>query len=422
MFTSFVKDYDSISGSSTVDAKESIDVWIARGTEWAALIKELADAEWTPASNVSVNMNILPASQLNAGAVNALMLSIVSGKAPDVAMGVDPSSPVEFAIRDAVQDLSGMKNFDKVKERFVSECLVPFQYKGGVYALPETMDFRVMIYRKDIVSSLGITLPDTRVDLYSHVLPVLQQNGMEFYYPRDDTQFIFQNGGKFYTDDGRYSALDSAEAYNGLKEETELYTSYGIPISASFYNRFRTGEMPIGIGTFAEYMNIMVAAPELAGRVGLAPIPGVKKEGGTIDRSVGNITGQTVIMLKKCKNQDVAWSFMDWWTSTQTQTDFGREIEAQLGLSARWNSANNKAFEAMSWNAEDLDVIREMRQHYREVPVVLGGYFTGRHLTNAWNSVVISGMNLRDCLEDAVFEINRELKMKQEEYGFLDEE
>ena len=67
---------------------------------------------------------------------------------------------------------------------------------------------------------------------------------------------------------------------------------------------------------------------------------------------------------------------MDWWTSTQTQTDFGREIEAQLGLSARWNSANNKAFEAMSWNAEDLDVIREMRQHYREVPVVLGGYLT----------------------------------------------
>ena len=36
LFTSFVKDYDSISGSSTVDAKESIDVWIARGTEWAA--------------------------------------------------------------------------------------------------------------------------------------------------------------------------------------------------------------------------------------------------------------------------------------------------------------------------------------------------------------------------------------------------
>ena len=44
LVTSFVKDYDSISGSGAVAADESIEVWIARGTEWATLIKELADA------------------------------------------------------------------------------------------------------------------------------------------------------------------------------------------------------------------------------------------------------------------------------------------------------------------------------------------------------------------------------------------
>lgn len=48
---------------------------------------------------------------------------------------------------------------------------------------------------------------------------------------------------------------------------------------------------------------------------------------------------------------------------------------------------------------------------------MLGGYYTTRHLTNAWNKVVINGVLLRDALEEAVEAINKELKMKQEEYG-----
>ena len=76
----------------------------------------------------------------------------------------------------------------------------------------------------------------------------------------------------------------------------------------------------------------------------------------------------------------------------------------------------------MAWAQDDLEVIKEMWKHYREVPVVLGGYFTTRYLTNAWNSTVISGQNLRDSLENAVFEINRELETKQEEYGFKEKE
>jgi len=48
---------------------------------------------------------------------------------------------------------------------------------------------------------------------------------------------------------------------------------------------------------------------------------------------------------------------------------------------------------------------------------VLGGYFTSRHLNNAWNSVIIDGEPVRDAMEKAVEDINRELRMKQEEYG-----
>lgn len=53
------------------------------------------------------------------------------------------------------------------------------------------------------------------------------------------------------------------------------------------------------------------------------------------------------------------------------------------------------------WKAEDLEIIDGMLQQAKEIPVVLGGYYTTRHLTNAWNKVVINGVLLRDALEEA---------------------
>ena len=52
---------------------------------------------------------------------------------------------------------------------------------------------------------------------------------------------------------------------------------------------------------------------------------------------------------------------------------------------------------------------------------MLGGYYTGRHLTNAWTRCVESGEDFRDSLEEAVEEINIELRRKQIEYGIFPE-
>ena len=207
---SFSKDYNGVSGtfSDGGKVKETINVWVARGTEWAETIKYLSDAEFTPESGVLVNMKIVPSSQLNTGSANVLLLSIVSGKAPDVAMGVSAASPVEFAIRDSVCDLSVFEDFDEVGKRFIDKIFIPFTYDGGVYALPETMNFNCLFYRKDIFSKYSFKIPDTWQELSDDLLPKLYQNGMEFYMPQDFTTFLFQNGGTYYTEDGRYSALE----------------------------------------------------------------------------------------------------------------------------------------------------------------------------------------------------------------------
>jgi ABC-type glycerol-3-phosphate transport system substrate-binding protein len=419
--SSFSKDYDNVGSTldGEVEVTNTITVWIARGTEWAEVIKEMADEDFTPKTGIAINVNVVPAGQLGAGSANALMLSVVSGKAPDVALGVDVTSPVEFAIRDAVYDLSKFEDFDKVKERFVDATLTPYEYQNGIYAIPETMDFNVMFYRKDILNQFNIQLPDTREQLYNYVMPALYQNGLQFYFGRDFTQFLFQNGGEFYTEDGLKSALDTPEAYRAFKEYTELFTNYGVPEVANFYQYMRNGVMPLGIGNFGLYMQLSVAAPELAGKWGIAPLPGVKLEDGTIDRTAGAITMQGDVIMKQSKDPEDAWEFLKWWSSTDVQLNFANEVEALMGAEARWNTANKEAFLSLAWNDEDIRVIEEQWKWAQETPVVLGGYFTARHLTNAWTTVVVSGGDVRDALEQAVKDINRELRMKQEEYGVI---
>jgi ABC-type glycerol-3-phosphate transport system substrate-binding protein len=445
-FVSFFKDYDSVGSVYFTDEDMKSDettvlnVWFARGREWAETLKEMADEDFTDRTGIVIDMNIIPSSQLTAGRINAIMLAIAAGRAPDVGLGVAGNSPVQFAIREATADLSQFPDFPEVTDRFLKNILIPFQYEGGTYALPETMNFVVLFYRKDIVQELNIPIPETWDELYEKVLPILYQNGMQFYYPPRYSPFLFQRGGTYYSDGGSKSGLDSAQAYQAFKEWTELYTSYGIPPVANFFNRMRTGEMPMGIHGYSTYVRLSVAAPELFGRWGVAQVPGTRLSDGTIDRSVGGIsdlsasggrgagattsggvdddlTGQAAMIMSQSTNQEAAWEFLKWWTSDDVQFRFGREMEASIGVEARWNTANLKAFQDIPWKREDLQTIVDQWPWYEIAPVVLGGYFTGRHVMNAWNRVVLGNVLPRDSLELAVEDIDIELRKKQEEYG-----
>lgn len=48
---------------------------------------------------------------------------------------------------------------------------------------------------------------------------------------------------------------------------------------------------------------------------------------------------------------------------------------------------------------------------------VPGGYFTGRHLDNAFRKVVISKEDPKETLFDYIYTINQELAGKRKEFG-----
>ncbi len=420
---SFTKDYDNISNIVDGNANKTVEVWVSRGTAWGEAIKKLIDGGFTPEYGVNVKMNIVPAGQLNAGAVNTLMLAIASGTAPDVCLGVSTGSVGEFAMRNVLIDLSELDGFEELKNRTYAEMYVPNTYKNKVYGIPETMNFSVLIYRKDIFSDLALSVPKTWDDIYKNTIPVLLQNNMEIYLPLSEgwglyQTLLFQHGGSVYNDELTKSAFDSAEAYDAFVELCELVTKYGIPTSASFFNRFRSGEMPIGLGDMTTYMQIATAAPEIAGRWGIARLPGTVKPDGSVDYTrVGGSETSAVII----KNDDLlleeSWQFIKWWMSTEIQLSFGYTIEAEMGTASRWNSADKDAFFGMAWNKEDLSVIEQSFENIKATPIVLGGYYTNRYLNTAYNKTAISNEDARSSLETAVDAINSELARRRNKAG-----
>lgn len=415
---SFFKDYSGISQASA-QGKTQIKVWIARGKEWGEVLTSLVESSFCRENpDIGVVVNLLPSGSTNE-AINPLILAISSGTAPDVVLGLSTGLPVEYAMRHAVYDLSSFSDFEEVKQWFLSETFTSLTYNEGVYALPETTNFKCIFYRTDIFEERGLTVPETWDEVYYQLLPALNRESMQFSIPASLDLFLFQNNGSYYTEDLTASALDTDEAFLSFQQVCELYTNYGIPISANFFNRFRTGEMPIGIGDFSFYLSLITSAPELDGKWDLALIPGTKREDGTITRACSGVNGTTCVIVNDPSlgqpKAEESWTFLKWWMSAEIQGTFGRSVEGRIGDSARWNSANSEVFLSLSWSKNEASVIRQMWSEARETPVLPGSYYTGRYISNALNNVIVNGKTLRESVEEAVKRVNIEMKRRREQ-------
>lgn len=390
-----------------------LNVWVQRGRDYVDQLQQLADESFTPETGIEVKVNLLPNPEL-------LLMSNAAGVQPDVALGLTQDLPVNYAIRGSLVDLSKLDGFKKLYPQFSPGSWLPLYYNGGYYGVPETQSFQVLYYRKDIFQRLGLKVPQTWDEVYD-LLPTLQQNFMNFYInPKEFATYFYQNGVDFYEPGGLKSALDTPTAYKAFKQWTDLFNTYAIDREvSSFYQHFRNGTMPVGVSDYNMYVQLSAAAPELNGRWGIALLPGVKQADGTIARWAGG--GQrTGVIFDRSNKQEEAWKFLQWWLSTDTQEQYGSDLEAMNGVAFRWNTSNVEAFRKLPWKQEDADIILGQWKWYKDIPNVPGGYFLDRELGNAWTRSVVGTTNYMSSLEQAARDINRELLRKQQEFGFAD--
>jgi len=360
-------------------------------------------------------------------APDALMPAVVAGTGPDMVITVPQGDPVNYAVRNAVVDISQFPGYDDVVKELHPSVVIPFTYRGGVYGLPETQYFHVMFYRKDIFEELNLKIPDTWDDLIN-ILPIIQKNNMNVGIPSvatnvqaniDFSNFLahlFQRGGRLYNGEGSRTLLDSSTAIEAFDVYTKFFTHYKTPVVYDFVNRFRTGEMPLAFADYTNFNTLEVFAPELRGLWGFARVPGLKMPDGSVDRSVSTGTVASMIFTNS-KHPELAWEVMKWWISADTQLRFGRELESIMGAAARYPTANYDAFKRLSWGAEQMAVLDEQRGWTVGIPEVPGGYFVSRHITNAARRILNEGMDTRETLLDYAITINEELIKKRKEFG-----
>lgn len=414
---SFFVDYNSIGEDGGEDA---LNVWVGLGRDQVQVIRELVDNKLK--STVGFNVSIKLAK-------DSIIQATYAGTGPDVALFVGADQPVNLAVRGALVDLTQFDDYEKVAERFSPEASLPYQYNDGVYALPVTSTFNMLFYRTDIFEELGLTPPETWDDLYE-IIPVLQQNNMNVGLPKvamDGTglspsassifdTLLLQKNMTYFTEDRKQTRFDTQEALDSFKEWTGYYTKYDIPLDFDFYNRFRSGEMPIGIDAYSMYNKLYLGAPEIAGNWEMIHLPGTVQEDGTINHAA-SVTGTNAIIFDNGCNQNNAWEFIKWFTSAEIQADYGRQIEALLGSAARYDTANLEAFQMLPWsNAQQKQLLKQWSE-VKGIPQVPASYYISRNLYNAFRNVTLNNSNPREVLYKYNQEINREIERKRVEFG-----
>jgi ABC-type glycerol-3-phosphate transport system substrate-binding protein len=231
--------------------------------------------------------------------------------------------------------------------------------------------------------------------------------------------FIRQFGGKIFSDDGLEAAYDDPKTIEALTLMTDLFTTYSLPLEVgSFYNEFRYGRLPIGVGDFGMYISLLHAAPEIAGLWNIAPLPGVMQDG-EVNRSFDG-SSTSAMMFQQTKKPNEAWSFMKWWTSATTQLDYAENLISAYGPEYLWNSSNIEAFGQMSWDEQHRQTILDQWQWINDTAKTPASYIVERELSNIWNKVVFQGVNLRTAIEDSLIISNKEIRRKMIEFRFID--
>ena len=396
---SFVIDYNDISGDNKTD--KSLLLWINWGRDQAQALNGLIQSDFVTEHKTSVNVKITNAS---------LVQGILSGNAPDCVLQHGRSEPVNLAMRSAAYDLSKFSDYNEVITRFADGAMVPYQYNGGVYALPDTQSFMMLFVRTDIFEQMGLNIPNTWEEFIS-VMKILSGNNLETGVAAGFNLFLAQQGGNLYATD-----LLTTSAITAFEFYTDFFTKYGCPKSYNFYNRFRTGLMPMGIQDYIMYATLKATAPEINDRWTMVPVPTLTRDDGTTScYSSGG--GTACMILADSKNPDAAWEFLKWWTSDETQLSYVQSLESVLGIAGRVATSNINASSRLIWDGACFDNLAEQWKNVKEFNEIPGSYYTTRIIEQAYWNVVENNENPKDMLYRWSSVADNEIARKIKQYS-----
>lgn len=267
-----------------------------------------------------------------------LLTAVVGGIPPDVSQ-IGTTWMAEFAAMGALNPLdqkaagSATANPDAFFPGSLQTCRVD----GVLYGIPWYVDTRVLFYRKDLLASVGYPdAPATWDDLVEAARRLAERktaDGKKVYGlslgSRGWTELltaVWQNGGDPLRPSER-EFLEAVMYYRSFFVQGLTPTKEGADVD--IYHAFRTGYLPMFIS--GPWMVELVGKelPELAGKWGVALLPGKK----THTSFVG---GSNLVIFKESKKKELAFRFLEFMSDPRNQVEWMRATNDLPSVKAAW--------------------------------------------------------------------------------------
>lgn len=259
---------------------------------------------------------------------------IANGGTYDLVVFLDSMGTSVTQFLEPLDEYMEKDNFNK--DRWPSSLLELSTFENKLYSLPVRAHVQMLFYRKDVYDKLNLAVPTTWEEFDIANKKITEEAGMEGvapYYGAGNngqnlfmwTAYLWSNYGDIF-DENMKPIFNSPEGLEATERYIDLLVKDKVAPSGSVTfgeqesrTYFKQGKAASWLGwwwVYSEFNDTESSAPEVAGNVSFAPVPGW--EGKT---SSANVSTFPIAMMKGSKNKDAAWEVLKWISSPEEELE-----------------------------------------------------------------------------------------------------
>ncbi|MCK5739764.1 extracellular solute-binding protein [bacterium] len=325
-------------------AEEEITLkfWEVGSVEDANDTRVLA-AEFYAQTGIRVEIQIQPWGNFQ----TKYMTALAAGLPPDIGV-TNSSGPGIYGSVGGVIDLQAHfpEAVARIKDKYYIGPWTIANFRGHQYGIPAYPVSTVIYYRKDIFAKLGLQPPETWSE-FKALIKILNANEYQygfgwgrnngwalgtFLWPYDE-QLISENGTKLHW---------TAPGFRkGFTYAMQIWNRYNISIDKmveQFALTDTPDAMPLYSGGMTDYFQILLKAPHIKDKMGIAPFP--KADDG---KAASYLGGTMYCIFRDSKHYAESMQWIEFLCSKHSQRTY-YDLGLQRGARSRLRASLNKAF------------------------------------------------------------------------------
>jgi len=323
----------------TRQAKTIVRYWDFQQSDKSILEAQAAAVQQFQEANpdIEIQVEVTPYIQYR----DKLLTATRGGTPPDIAQ-LDQIWVSEFAAADAIIPLDDYIAKSSVikPEIFFPGAWASNVYKGSVWGIPNNNDvWQELYYNRTLFEQAGLDpdKPPTTWEELSEMGAKLTRApdvyGLALYGVKNEVisvvidSWIYSNGGKIVSDDGKSAAIDSPEAIEAIKHYVSLQpiAPPGTPTrnEEDAVGLFVAGKVAMGLFGSWQQDSFKNRAPDMQWDLAMTPAPAGKQFHGTLG-------GWNSAIFKGSKSVEAAWKYIEFLADKEIQKKVNSLIPARL--------------------------------------------------------------------------------------------